>query len=270
MNKFGEEFINLINNAEQPIINFPKEKRINIIDKDCSIPIVELTFENFTNGLIHNCFNIAVEKAKKTMPQDQAGNIRLDEIKVINQFRGILAETIVHLFLYYKCDINIKNIYRYDLERETFDYKPEEYDIKLKLCNNVLEVEVRSSNNPWTDISQYLLHRGVLAIYTNDFKKTEAVKDISFAVIYDLINHKGPLDEYTRKKFFEDFKNNKYKIYLITHCATKDAFELFGEITNLGQGKTQYIQVPFSTISDKKYHIKNIIAKFLNRGLEND
>ena len=263
MNKFGEEFINLVNNSEKPLINFPEEKEIKFSRKDkkeYSIPVVELRFENFAKDLIDNCYNIAVEKAQKTISQDQAGNIRPFKIKVINQFRGILAETIVHLFLYYKCNISMRNINRYDLERETFDYKPEEYDIKVVVNNEVKELEIRSSNNPYNSLEEYLTNRGVICKYTNRFKLSENIKDLSIAVIYDKKDHQGPLNQKQREIFMEEFSDNNYKIYLVTNCATKKAVEDFGEIKNYGQDKTKYIEVPFFAISSQNYHIKNLIT----------
>ena len=261
VNKFGEDFLRLVNNTAKPLVNFPEEKIIKFSknSKEYLIPFIELTFENFVRDLMINCYNIAIEKAKKTMPQDQAGNIRPPKIKVVNQFRGVLAETIVHLFLYYKCNVNIKNIYRYDLERETFDYKPQEYDIKVVINNEEKELEIRSSNNPYNSLENYLARRGVICAYTNSFKLSEDFKDLSIAVIYDKTAHTGPLSFEQREKFIKDFAKNEYKIYLVTHCATKRAAEVYGKIKEYGQHGTKYIEVAFCDISSQNYHIKNLI-----------
>ncbi len=268
MNTFGNEFLELVKNSKTKPVVFPLEQAVSFVkdQQKYSIKVVALTYNNFTTDLLNHCWKIAVEKAKKTMDQNQAGQKRSRNIKIINQFRGVLAETIVHLFLYDECGLSLKNIFRYDLERETFDYNPGEYDIKLALDTpdkKILELEIRSSHNPFSNISRYLSKRGVLCTYTNNYKQQENVKDLSFAVVYDLPDYTGNLEDDKRKKFVTDLKNNLYKIYFVTHCATKKIFLEKGEITNLGQGDTKYIQVPFSAVSPSKYHIKNIVASYL-------
>ncbi len=263
MNKFGEEFRKIVYQLHEKTLIFNNEIRINFIknDKTHSLPVIKFEYKNFSKELIKNCYDISVAKAEKTMNQDQAGQKRSQKIKIINQFRGILAESIVHLYLHFGIGIPFDKIKRYDLERKTFDYNPEEYDIKIVSTDSqkTKEIEVRSSNNPYKTISRYLANRGIICTYTNKLKKHENAKDISFAVIYSNYKHTGHLDEKIRSKFFQDFKNENYQIYLITHCATKQAFSEHGETVNLGQGNTEYIQVPFYSISDEKFHVKNLV-----------
>lgn len=265
MNSFGKEFLKLVKDSKKQPLVFPSGQTISFIDngQKYSMEVVALSYENFSADILNHCWKIALEKAKKTMDQNQAGKKRTADIKVINQFRGVLAETIVHLYLYNVCNHPFDKIVRYDLVRETFDYDPEEYDIMLTFDSpekKNLELEIRSSHNPFSNLSRYLSKRGVLCTYTNHYKQKENVKDISLAVVYDIPDYSGKLEDDKRKKFVADLKNNRYKIYLVTHCATKKVFLEKGEITNLGQGDTKYIQVPFSAISPSKYHIKNIVA----------
>ncbi len=267
MNKHGKNFLNLLKEKSN-LINFNQEREItfNLEEKRFTIPIIELKRENIDEELIKNIYNISLEKAEKTMKLNQNLEEREQYIKIIKSFRGILAETIVHLYLHYICEIPIDKIKRYDLERETFEYKKEEYDIKI--CSSHQNtpcyiIEVRSSNNPYENIEDYLAERGIICAYTNNQKKTEEAKDISIAIIYKLSGHKGNLKEKMEKNFFEDFYENKYTIYFPTHCALKETCYNLSKKTNLGQNNTEYYIVPFSAISDSKYHIKNIIKKLI-------
>lgn len=264
MNKYGQNFLNLLE-KENHLIEFNQEREIifNLEKQKFTIPIVELKRENFDTDLLKNVYNISLEKAEKTMDFNQNLEERNKKIKIIRQFRGVLAETIVHLYLHYICKIPINKIKRYDLERETFEYKPQEYDIKL--CSNYQNIdcytiEVRSSNNPYKNIEDYLTKKGIICAYTNNRKATEEIKDISIAIIYKLADHIGSLRGETEEKFFEDFDENKYTIYFPTHCALKESCYNLSVKTDLGQNNTEYITVPFSKISDSKYHIKNVIS----------
>jgi hypothetical protein len=260
MNRFGKEFFNLVRNSTQSLINFSPEKEISL-NGNRFISVIELTYSNFSKKLLENCLKIAKEKAQKTMSKNQAGEDRPFEIKVINQFRGVLAETIVHLYLHYECGIPLQNIKRYDLERRTFDYSPEEYDLKIIKNGKEYTLEVRSSHDYYGDLKKYLEKRGIICAYINKYKLQENIKDISCAVIFQLKGYSGPLDNNTRSKFFEDFERERYKIYFITHCATKDVCKEKSYKTNLGQKSTEYLIVPFRTISQPEFHIKNVVSR---------
>lgn len=52
--------------------------------------------------------------------------------KLEKQTQGVLAEIAVHIFL--EKILNF-DVLRFDLERETFQYNPMEYDLKIKTSN---------------------------------------------------------------------------------------------------------------------------------------
>jgi len=272
MNIYGKEFIDLVNNSKEKLLVFPAEKTIKFFKdkKKYGVNVIELSYENFNKNLIKNCYKIAREKAKKTMDYNQAEEKRDKKIKIVNQFKGVLAEAIVHLYLHYECKISLQKIHRYDLERENFEYNQEEYDIKLDIDDsNTLQLEIRSSNNPFKNLSSYLMKRGVICAYVNNVKQQENFKDISISVIYDLLNHIGPLGEEKIFNFFKDFKENNYKIYLILHCSTKECCESCHEIKSYNQRETKYMEVPFWKISNYEYHLKNIINNIVNKVNQN-
>ena len=263
MNEFGKEFFNLLEKRNN-FIFFPEEKTMNFYNNgnEYKIETVILDYSNFDKELINNCYKIADVKSRKTMDFNQAGKKRILKEKIMKQFRGVLAETIVHLYLYYRCNIDKNNIKRYDIERESFEYSQEEYDVNVILNNNkIITLEIRSSNNPYKNISDYLSNRGIKYVYFNEHKKKEKFRDLAIAVIYDLENHTGQLGDKQIEKFFNNLKDKKYKIYLITHCATIRHLKKGQYIVDsLKQNNTQYLEVPFYYVADNKYNIRNIFS----------
>ena len=69
--------------------------------------------------MYNNCVKIAREKARYTMDYSQSLVLRPPEEKEIKQFKGILAETAIQLYLVQKCRIPFHQVHRWDLERDS-------------------------------------------------------------------------------------------------------------------------------------------------------
>ena len=73
------------------------------------------------------------------------------------------------------------NVLRYDLERQTFEYKTDEYDLKIVINDNCYEVESRSSNIHYECIENFIKNDVIIGPYGNSIKPTDEFADFHFA-----------------------------------------------------------------------------------------
>lgn len=115
------------------------------------------------------------------MDQNQAG-IRRDEITKLQKCcQGVLAEMFIHVLLLERYGFKVL---RYDLERENFLYKVEEYDLKIQIDNDFYEVESRSSNLHHTSIEKFINYDIIIGPYGNRLKIEDELADFHFRPIY--------------------------------------------------------------------------------------
>jgi len=186
---------------------------------------------------------IAVEKASKMMSFNQNLNPRSNEVIISNLCRGILGEAALQLLLINYIKITTNDIIRFDLERETFDYVPTEYDLKYKNKR----IEVRTSNNKFESLDKYINsnENGVICKYINNIKQAEKDSDYYFAIVYDYPGKIGPISDRSRANFVSDILNKEIKMYIITGANLAES-KKYGITKNLGQNNTKYLIINFS------------------------
>jgi hypothetical protein len=219
-NQFKDKFEKLIAKKSSEQYKFFTEHEIQIENRIWSY----LEF-NVDEEIYYNALEIAEIKSAYTMNANQNQEWRSDKTKLKKQAQGILAEIAVHLLF--------EKIYkisplRFDLERENFNYNPNEYDLKLHVNNEIMEIEVRSSNARRQTIKDFIMNDVIIGSYGNSMKPQENLSDFHYRPMY--------FPEFTidGNKPWENFK-----LYLFS-CATKKEMETLGYNDNLGQYNTVY------------------------------
>ena len=251
-NPFKNKFISLIQIKKENNYSF-FEERIEYINGK---PFKYLSF-NIDREILNCACTLAKEKSNYTMDENQASEVRDTMTKLNKCAQGILAEMFVHLLLEERYGFKVL---RYDLERETFAYSPEEYDLKICINNTTYEVESRSSNIHHNSLSQFISNDVIIGPYWNKLKEMDDFADFHFRPIYlpsflPFVNKNGKLYANT------DMFNGKVKL-IITGVATKEEFKQKSFVTSLGQIGTNYYVVKASDIGD--IDIMDIKLKKLN------
>jgi hypothetical protein len=186
---------------------------------------------------------LAVEKAQKIMPQNQNLETRSIESTVGNLCRGILGETALNLVFAETIAESPSEILQFDLERPSFDYVPNEYDLMFR----GRRLEVRTSNNPFARIQDYLWaqERGVICRYTNAIKTKELRAAYYFAVVYDYPGASGAVADDKKISFLADMDAGNLRMYL-AGAVNDSERETHSIVGTMGQANTNYEYVPFS------------------------
>ena len=190
---------------------------------------------NVDYELLNCAMGLAKEKSQYTMSQNQANIIRDDFTKLLKCCQGVLAEMFVHILLIERYDFNVL---RYDLERTSFIYKADEYDLKICIHDKYYEVETRSSNIHHKSVSKFVKDDIIIGPYGNSKKITEELSDFHFRPIYmpnfEPFVYKNGKYYYSNKMINGDIK------LIITGLATKKEFINYGYKKSLGQFGTTY------------------------------
>jgi hypothetical protein len=202
-----------------------------------------------SSELVASSMRIAEEKSLKTMASSQNLHARSSAEKVNQSCRGVLGEACMQLLLTKQLNIPKDSVKRFDLERESFVYSPDEYDLKV----NNLRIEVRTSNNPASTIDDYLgwSNRGVICTYTNNIKSRENESDFYFGIVYDYPGLSGRVPLERKVKFSSEIIERQVKMYLVGGVSNYEK-EKFGIATSMGQRNTNYKVVPFQ-------HCRNVL-----------
>lgn len=204
-------------------------------------------------------WKMAHEKAGYTMDASQSGEKRSVNVKVINAFKGMLAELVCHRFLISVVGEEDKNIYRYDIVRNDFSYDSEEYDIKIKNNDEIYNVEIRSSISYKTDIEQAYNQFDIIGSYVNENKRHEDLSDIYIRPFYQYNKVKERSVE-ERNKIHIDILTGKVSIYIIAG-AFKEDFEKKGYTKTMGQNNTNYYALKIKEASDPYQFIERYWKK---------
>lgn len=237
---FKKEFEDLYNQKKQENYNF-------IIEKETLINNEKFKYLEFNidHSLLKCAMNLAKRKSQFTMDQNQAG-IRRDEITKLQKCcQGVLAEMFIHVLLLERYGFKVL---RYDLERENFLYKVEEYDLKIQIDNDFYEVESRSSNIHHTSIEKFINYDIIIGPYENRFKIEDELADFHFRPIY--MPDFEPFEIKDGKYHYSDKLITGEVKLIITGVATKEEFLKYGYKKSLGQRGTIYQVVDVSIIGD--------------------
>ncbi len=256
VNDFGKEFAE----AYKENKNYPY-----FIEVKLDFGIV-LAF-NAPAAIYNNCFKIAREKAKYTMDYSQKLSVRTQEEKTIKQFKGILAETAVQLYLILQCNIPFDKVYRWDLERESFKNASGEYDIKIVTETKDLFIESRASDSYVTTLNGFVKYYDIIGAYSNLRKTNEKIADLYLRPVYQFV----PCikREEWSDKLYETYKMLQAKslrLYLVSG-ATKE--EMYGENSytkNMNQGETLYRCLKIADAGDINRISEIICDKFTQLG----
>ena len=194
--------------------------------------------------LLDICKDLAVEKARFTMDQNQAGIIRSKSEKEAKQFEGVLAETMSQILLL--SELDDCSVVRFDLERNDFTYDPNEYDVVLDDGANQYEFEIRNSYSYKTTIEEAYANLDVLGAYTNGYKPQETLSDLFIRPLLQL-NPPQEWRKYPPKYSSVEELINKIKagdVILYLCCGTdKQTLLEKGYQSNFGQGNTKYLAI---------------------------
>lgn len=187
------------------------------------------------------------EKSKFTMNENQAGIPRSQAMKIKKASQGILAEMFVHFLLVERYGLNVK---RFDLERETFEYSDNEYDLKIIVDTKEYEVESRSSNIHHFSVRKFVKDDVIIGPYGNSVKIMDEYADFHFRPIY--LPEFYPFSFETEKAVYNKKMIDGTIRLVITGVATKQDFIDFGRNSSMGQKGTTYHVVDVLKIGDVK------------------
>lgn len=237
---YKKEFEKLYNEKKREKYNFFIEKEIYI--KENKFKYLEF---NVDRSILDCALNLAKVKSQFTMAQNQAGICRDDVEKLKKGCQGILAEMAIHILLMDRYNFKIL---RYDLERENFIYKVEEYDLKIQEDNNVYEIESRSSNIHHISVEKFVNEDIIIGPYYNKFKKADELADFHFRPIY--MPDFEPFEYRDGKYHYSDKLFSGTSKLIITGVATKEEFIKHGYTKSLGQRGTTYQVVDACLVGD--------------------
>lgn len=262
MNIFGDEFYQLYEENKEH--EFFVDYVIDLGDERFSV--VEFSP---VNSILNNCYKIAVEKSKYTMDEGQNLEIRERRKKIINQFKGIMAETAIHIFLNRKCGLPIDTIHRWDLERSSFADTRNEYDIKITQSGEEFFIESRSSSSYKTDLRRFMMYYDIIGKYSNQKKNNERVSDMYVRPVFQYIDCVMTQEEYEVAIYdtFSDISNNRLKLYLVATAGKKEMYGESGYSKNMGQGGTQYQCIKIKDAHDIMQTLTIYLNEMRERGI---
>jgi len=191
---------------------------------------------------------IAKEKSQFTMAHNQASIPRTEVVKLKKCAQGVLAEMFIHFLLMNRYNLDVL---RYDLERPTFVYSPEEYDLKIVTSDGLeYEIESRSSNIHHLCVHKFITNDVFIGPYGNKMKITDEYADFHFRPIY-MPNFEPFIEEF-EKTIYNPAMFNGEVLLVITGVATKQDFIQNAYEATLGQRGTTYKVVNASVVGDVK------------------
>ena len=234
------KFLSLYKRKKETGYIFFTEKKEKIEGDDFTYLVCNIDLD-----ILKCAIEIGKKKSEFTMNQNQASIPRDAVTKLKKCSQGVLAEMFVHFLLMERYGFDVR---RYDLERKTFEYSPEEYDLKIISGNNQYEIESRSSNIHHTSIVKFINNDVIIGPYGNALKVTDELAEFHFRPIYmpDFI----PFVEEHGKWFFNKHLIDGTINLVITGVATKEDMQKYGYHTSLGQRGTKYLVVDAKRIGD--------------------
>lgn len=180
---------------------------------------------------------LSKEKIKFEMNASQNIEERNTTKKLEKTFEGTLAELAILQFLTVIYHINHQYIKWYNIERNSFEYSPEEYDIRL---DDRIDIGVRSSHfKESDDISRvFFTDKMDYFLYQNEIKKQDKKDNFQMRVLYlDVVN-----PNYIPKsvaQLISALNNDKMQIYIVGGIKCSEIITR-GQYKNMGQYNSQY------------------------------
>lgn len=256
MNQFGREFTELFKKYK----NYQYFREVKL---DFGI-VLEF---HAPADIYNNCYKIAREKAKFTMSYSQRLILRAPKEKVIKQFKGVLAETAIHLYLIQVCNIPFNAVHRWDLERDTFEYSPNEYDLKITTGEKAIFIESRSSDSYKTSLESFVKYYDIIGKYSNKRKRGEKEADIYMRPVYQF--EPCIKAEERTEKLYETYKmiqSKSLKLYLVSGAVREEMYGPNSYAKNMLQGDTIYQCLKIIDAGDMKRISGVICNKYAQLG----
>ena len=175
-NKYKTIFLDLLQKKRNEGYSFITEHVTKINNKNFKY----LEF-NIDPDILHCAVQLAKEKSNYTMALNQAAIPRDTITKVKKSSQGILAEMFIHILLTERYNFNVV---RFDLERMSFVYSKDEYDLKILIDDYEFEIESRSSNIHHKLVEDFIKDDVIIGPYGNYVKKADELADFHFRPIY--------------------------------------------------------------------------------------
>lgn len=254
MNIYGTEFYRLLDENEGH--TFFELSEVNLGEK-------EYTVAEFkpVNSLLNNCYKIAKEKCLYTMDEGQDLQKRSYQKKLINQFKGIMAEMAIHIYCYECLGLKRNEVLRWDLERPDYKSAENEYDLKVTLSDCDLIIESRSSSSYKSRLNAFMKDYDIIGRYSNDKKQNEKVSDLYVRPVfqYSYFMDKEAYNEAVYRTF-DDISKGLLKLYLVASVGKEEMYGELGYFKTMGQGSTLYRCIKIINAHDIE-EMKRIIMK---------
>lgn len=199
---------------------------------------------NLNKDIIDNAIELAAKKSKYTMSYDQSGKKRPNNIKLANQTKGILAEIGVQLIL--EKILQAPQVKRWDLERDSFEYSDEEYDVKFAYNGKEFVCESRSSTSYKTSLNEFIGRYHVIGSYTSVRKHSEGNNAFYFRPVFQYKNYNKEWTELPYEKktnTLMDLDSGELELYFVSGATLKEMNGPYSESGNNNQGRTMYNQI---------------------------
>lgn len=256
MNNFGNEFIELY-----------KKYRDYQYFVEVKLDFGMVLEFNAPADIYNNCYKIAREKAKYTMDYSQSLEKRTLEEKIIKLFKGILAEASIQLYLVQKCNIPFDKVHRWDLERNSFKYTSDEYDVKIVTEKGDIFIESRSSDSYKTTLNMFVNGYDIIGRYSNQRKTYEKMADLYLRPVYQFM----PCikEEEREDKLFQTYKMIQAKLlrlYLVSGATKEEMYGKKSYMKSMQQGETSYQCLKIIDAGDMERITKIICYKYTQLG----
>jgi hypothetical protein len=201
---------------------------------------------NIDEDILEVAIKLAQEKSKFTMDANQAGIHREQIVKIQKSGQGIMAEMFLHFLFIERYNLDI---IRYDLERDTFDYSTEEYDLMIISEDKQFEIESRSSNIRRKSLREFIQNDVIIGPYGNRVKSMDSFADFHFRPVY-IQEFLPPLFDSDGDFIIDSRMIDKTNRLFITGCATKDEMIEKSFKGSLGQYGTTYHLIKVISVGD--------------------
>ncbi|HFK1681937.1 TPA: hypothetical protein ACGXND_001755 [Bacillus tropicus] len=241
VNQFHKEFSNIPLTAK----NY---SRVTFGIKNSHLKYTILKCET-NKEIIDHVKKITEEKEKYTMDLSQNLDFRDRNEKLTKLFQGIYAETYLHKLL--ELVLNSKNfsVLRWDLERPSFQYNTDEYDLKI-IKDSTIEytVESRSSQNYKYSLRYGVENFDIIGPYVNSVKTQEDYNDFYLRPLFQYADHSTNNSMENNYSTFTDLLlQDSISLYIITGCHKEMMY--IAPVKSMKQ-KSNYQHIPHVFVPD--------------------
>lgn len=256
MNEFGKEFIELY-----------KKYRGYQYFVEVKLDFGMVLEFKAPSDIYNNCYKIAREKANYTMDYSQSLGKRTLEEKIIKQFKGILAEASIQLYLVQKCNIPFDKVHRWDLERNSFKFSLNEYDVKIVTERGDISIESRASDSYKTPLNVFVKYYDIIGKYSNQRKIGEKIADLYLRTVYQFM---PCIEEKERRDMlFQTYRMIQAKslrLYLVSGATREEMYGKKSYMKSMQQGETLYQCLKIKDAGDMNRISKIICNKYTQLG----